>query len=76
VIGFLQGDLIFFLAAILAVPIFGIWDAWRLPSEAFARTGRSRTAWIVVQVAIPVFGTLSYYAFVRPSVRANARFDE
>lgn len=73
---FLQGDLVFFLAAILAVPIFGIWDASRLPADAFSRTGRSKTTWIIIQVVVPIFGTLAYYAFIRPSVRASDRWGD
>lgn len=68
-------DLVIFLAAALAVPIFGVSDALRMDQGSFEEAGRSRTAWIVIQVAIPLLGSLVYYAFVRPRVRAQRRFD-
>ena len=67
-------DLYFFLAAILAVPVFGIADVLRMSEDDFAATGRNRSTWIVAQILLPVIGTLAYYAFVRPRVRAERRF--
>jgi hypothetical protein len=67
-------DLVIFLAAALAIPVFGILDVLRMSPASFDDAGRSRTAWLVVQVAVPVLGTLAYYAFVRPRVRARERF--
>lgn len=69
-------DLMIFLAAILAVPIFGLADATRRPPEAFEEAGRSKTVWVVVQIIVPVFGTLAYYAWIRPRVRAQHEFDD
>lgn len=68
-------DLYFFLAAVLAVPVFGISDVLRLSEGSFDEAGRSRSAWIAIQVVVPVLGSLAYYAFVRPRVRARERFD-
>lgn len=67
-------DLYVFLAAILTVPVFGIADVVRMDDDDFAATGRRRSTWIVAQVLLPVVGTLAYYAFVRPRVRAQRRF--
>lgn len=68
-------DLVIFLAAALAIPVFGVLDALRMSRESFDDAGRSRTAWVTVQVAVPVLGTLAYYAFVRPRVRAREHFE-
>lgn len=63
-----------FAAIVLLIPVGGIWDALRHPPEAFAAAGRSRTWWVAVQVVLPILGSLVYYAFVRPRVRAEHRW--
>jgi hypothetical protein len=74
--GFLQNDLVFFLVAILVIPVFGVRDAARLPADAFQRAGTSKGGWLAAQVLLPVFGTLAYYAFARSRVRASARWGD
>ncbi len=69
-------DLMIFLAAILAVPVFGLLDVRRRPAEAFRAAGKSKAVWFAVQILVPVFGTLAYYAWVRPRIRAQHELDD
>lgn len=64
-----------FLGAIGLVPLFGLADAIRRPVWAFRRARRNKTVWVVGQIVVPILGTLHYYAFVRPGVRAVQTFD-
>lgn len=64
-----------FAAAAAAIPVLGISDVLRQPPGAFEAAGRSRRMWIALQIFVPLFGSLSYYAFVRPRVRAQHYFD-
>lgn len=64
-----------FLAVALALPVFGIADAIRRPERAFYRIGRRKWVWVAIQVVVPVMGSLAYYAWVRPRVRASEYWD-
>jgi predicted MFS family arabinose efflux permease len=69
-------DIYIFAAVVLAVPVFGLYDISRRSEQAFRASGRSRTVWVVIQIVVPILGTLAYYAFVRPRVRARGEFED
>ena len=57
------------LAVSCVIVVFGVIDALRFSPQQWARAGRSRAAWIAVQVVIGALGTLLYVATARHDVR-------
>lgn len=64
-----------FLFAVLILPVFGISDAVQRSERAFYRVGRRKWVWVAAQVFVPVLGSLAYYAWIRPKVRAADYWD-
>lgn len=57
------------LAVFVAVPLWGVVDAARIPSEAWRKAGRSKRFWVFVQVATLYIGAVIYIAGIRRDVR-------
>ena len=63
------------MAIILAafiLPLIGIVDAARQPDEFWRAAGRSRAAWIMLQLFLGVLGSVFYF-IVRKEVRKAAQ---
>lgn len=56
------------LVAFLALPLFGVFDALRIPSSAWEMAGRSKRFWILLQVFGLYLGAIAYLAGVRRDV--------
>ena len=61
------------VALLLLVPWLTVRDIWRRPAAAWATAGRSRWAWTVVCVLVPVVGPVWYARVVRREVRRANR---
>ncbi|MGQ0678242.1 MAG: hypothetical protein ACT4OM_01045 [Actinomycetota bacterium] len=57
-----------FLLCFIAVPIWGILDAVRIPTRAWQEAGRSKRLWILIQLALLYIGTVAYVSGVRRDV--------
>jgi hypothetical protein len=57
------------LAIFLIAPIWGVMDAARIPSDAWAKAGRSKRFWIAIQIFTLYLGTVIYVAGIRRDVR-------
>lgn len=57
------------LVIFLVVPLWAIFDAARIPSDAWQKAGRSKRFWIVIQVVTLYIGAIMYVAGVRRDVR-------
>lgn len=57
------------LVAFLAVPLWGVVDAVRIPSDAWEKAGRSKRFWIAIQVLTLYLGAVAYVAGIRRDVR-------
>lgn len=56
------------LVAFLALPLFGVFDALRIPAPAWDSAGRSKRFWILLQVLTLYIGAIAYLAGVRRDV--------
>lgn len=57
------------LLTFLAVPLLGVVDAARIPSDAWEKAGRSKQFWVAIQVVTLYIGAIAYIAGVRRDVR-------
>jgi hypothetical protein len=57
------------LLIFLAVPLWGVVDAARIPADAWEKAGRSKRFWIAFQVVTLYIGAVAYIAGVRRDVR-------
>lgn len=57
------------LVIFLAVPLWGVFDAARIPADAWEKAGRSKRFWIAIQVVTLYIGAVAYIAGVRRDVR-------
>lgn len=57
------------LLTFLAVPLWGIVDAARIPADAWEKASRSKRFWIGIQVLTLYIGAVAYIAGVRRDVR-------
>lgn len=57
------------LATFLAVPLWGVADAARIPSDAWVKAGRSKRFWVTLQIVTLYIGAVAYIAGVRRDVR-------
>ena len=64
-----------FALVVLALPLAGLADISGRHPKAFNVVSGSKVVWTIVLIVVPVFGALSYFAWIRPKVRAADRFD-
>ncbi|CAN5773611.1 hypothetical protein BH23ACT12_BH23ACT12_14110 [soil metagenome] len=57
------------LAVFLLVPLWGVVDAARIPSDAWHKAGRSKRLWVGIQIVTLYIGAVAYLAGVRRDVR-------
>jgi hypothetical protein len=57
------------LLTFLVVPLWGVVDAVRIPSEAWEKAGRSKRFWVALQIFTLYIGAVAYIAGVRRDVR-------
>ena len=57
------------LVVFLFVPLWGVVDAARIPSDAWKKAGRSKRFWVFIQVATLYIGAVIYIAGIRRDVR-------
>ncbi len=57
------------LICFVALPLWGVVDAARLPKRAWEAAGRSKRFWIALQVLTLYLGAVAYLAGVRKDVR-------
>lgn len=57
------------LVVFFAVPLWGVMDAARIPSDAWQKAGRSKRFWVFLQVATLYIGAVMYIAGIRRDVR-------
>lgn len=57
------------LVLFLAVPLVGVADAVRLPSDAWQKAGRSKRFWVLIQMVALYIGAILYFAGIRRDVR-------
>jgi hypothetical protein len=57
------------LLIFLAVPLWGVVDAARIPADAWEKAGRSKRFWIAFQVVTLYIGAVAYISGVRRDVR-------
>ncbi|HEX2054603.1 MAG TPA: hypothetical protein VHJ78_12870 [Actinomycetota bacterium] len=56
------------LVAFFGLPLVGVADAARLPSDAWQKAGRSKRFWIALQLLTLYAGAIGYFAGVRRDV--------
>ncbi|MEX0789482.1 MAG: DUF2516 family protein [Actinomycetota bacterium] len=57
------------LAVFLLVPLWGVVDAARIPSDAWSKASRSKRFWVGIQIVTLYIGAVAYIAGVRRDVR-------
>lgn len=57
---------------LLVLPIWGVVDAAMRPDSAWSAAGRSKVAWVVLQLVFWGPGAIVYFAAVRPKLKAAA----
>ena len=57
------------LVLFLLVPLWGVVDAARIPSDAWEKASRSKSFWVGIQIFTLYLGAVAYIAGVRRDVR-------
>ena len=52
------------------LPAWGIVDAAIRPDNVWSAAQQNKLVWVVVQIVVPVIGTIVYFAVVRPKLTA------
>lgn len=69
-----EGVIILAIFALVGVQAFGIVDAAQRSAEAWRAAGRSKSAWILLQLFFMPLGSLVYLLLIRPQIRADERY--
>lgn len=53
---------------VVGIPLWGIFDAARVPSRSWKSAGHSKAGFIILQVIAGLVGTISYVMIARPKI--------
>ena len=66
-----EGIIILAIFALIGVQAWGIVDAAQRPAEDWRAAGRSKSAWILLQLFGMPFGSFIYLTLIRPQLMAR-----